>query len=79
MTTASQISKELTKAGFNKAGFSRVNFENVPFGKFEVNQMKRFGMNLVIVTPKNGAKPEDFQIALSNYNTEVKSGYLIVK
>jgi len=79
MITASQITKELKKSGFNKASFSRVDFQNIPTGSFETKQMNKFGLSCVIVIPKNGSKAEQFQSALKNYNTEVKNGYLIIK
>ncbi len=77
--TTTQIVKILTKSGFNKASYSRVNFETISHGDFEANKLQKFGLNCIVITPKNGKKPEDFIAILKQFNPEVKNGYLIVK
>lgn len=41
--------------------------------------MNKFGLNLIMVTPKNGTKAEDLQSVLLGYNAEIKNGYVVIK
>ena len=79
MTTATQITKDLKKAGFEKAGSVRINFQTIQTGNFETRLMNKFGLNLIMVTPKNGTKAEELQAALLRYNAEIKNGYVVIK
>jgi hypothetical protein len=79
MTTVQNIAKKLVAAGLKKATTQRVNFETIFVGDYTASHLKRFGMNVIMVQPKNGMTCEKIQQLLSDENTEIKNGYVIIK
>jgi hypothetical protein len=79
MTTVQNIAKKLVAAGLKKATTQRVNFETIFVGDYTASHLKRFGMNVIMVQPRNGMTCEKIQQLLSDESTEIKNGYVIIK
>jgi len=79
MTRVQDIAKKLVRAGLKKATTQRVNFQNIFIGDYGANHLKIYGMNTIVITPKNGMTCEKLQSILIDENTEIKNGYLIIK
>lgn len=79
MTRVQNIAKKLVKAGLKKATTQRVNFQTIFVGDYEAMHLKRFGLNCIIVEPRNGMTCERIQQILSDENTEIKNGLVIIK
>ena len=79
MTTVQSIAKKLVAAGLKKATTKRVNFQTIFVGDYEARHLKIYGLNTITVQPKNGMTCEKIQAILSDENTEIKNGYVVIK
>lgn len=76
--TVQSIAKQLVNAGLTKATTRRVNFQTVNVGDYTANHLKSFGMNCIMIQPKNGMTCEKIQNILSDVKTEIKNGYVVI-
>jgi hypothetical protein len=68
--TPQQIGKLLKKGGLKKATTERVNFQTHFVGHYEVRQLKKFGLNEIVVCPKNGTTAEQIISVLKEQGVE---------
>ena len=78
MTTVQSIAKKLVAAGLKKATTKRVDFETKFVGHYTANHLKIYGLNLILVQPKNGMTCEQIQTILASEKTEIRNGYVVV-
>ena len=78
MQTVQSIAKKLVAAGLKKATTKRVDFQTTFVGDYTANHLKKFGLNLILVQPKNGMTCEQIQSILTSEKTEIKNGYVVV-
>ena len=71
--TVQAIAKILNKAGLTKAKFERVNFQDVAVGNYEARHLKIYGMNTIIVTPKNGTTCQEIEAILNLQGVKTQS------
>lgn len=79
MKTVQTIGKILNRAGLKKAGYKRVNFQNVAIGNYEINHLKVYGANCIMILPKNGTTCEQVQEILKDENAIIKKGYVVIE
>jgi len=68
--TPQQIGKLLKKGGLKKATTERVNFQTYFVGHYEVRHLKRYGLNNIVVSPKNGTTAEQIISVLKKQGIE---------
>ena len=78
MTTVQNIAKKLVAAGLKKATTKRENFQTINVGDYEAKNVKIYGLNKIVVTPKNGTTAERIQSILSDERTEIRNGYVVI-
>lgn len=78
MTTVQNIAKKLVAAGLKKATTQRVNFQTIFVGDYEARHLKIYGMNTIMIAPKNGMTAEKIQAILSDEKTEIRNGYVVL-
>ena len=66
------------KAGLTKYKTDRINFKTIFIGNYEAKHLKSFGLNNIIITPKNGMTCERIKEILADEKTEIKNGYVVL-
>jgi len=78
MTTVQSIAKKLVAAGLKKATTKRVDFETKFVGDYTANHLKKFGLNVIAIQPKNGMTCEKIRSILASENAVIKNGYVVI-
>jgi len=76
--TVQLIAKVLVKAGLKKAGTRRENFTTIQTGHYTARNLKIFGLDAIVVQPKNGTTCETIQAILAPYHSEIKNGMVVI-
>lgn len=76
---ASQVAKDLIKHGYKKYEIKRINFQNVPEGDYTIQTLNKYGNNLIMIAPTNGADIDRMKNILSKYNPDIINGYIVIK
>lgn len=76
---ASQVSKDLQKAGWSKFAIKRINFQNVEQGDYKISTVNKFGVYAVLIYPIYLNNVKQMMSDLNKYNPVYQQGYIMIK
>ena len=73
---ASQVAKDLNKAGWTKKKIVRVNFQNVEQGDYTISSATKFGAHHILIYPLDKNNVGKMMKDLQKYNPVYDKGYI---